>query len=411
MDRRVYLSAVCGVTASILAGCIGNGAGGDRTGQAGPADAEGNDTGPDGRREGEFAVETVAEGLEHPWGIAFLPEEARLFVTERDDGRLLLLDRESGEKVSIDGVPEVDAAGQGGLLDVTLHPEFPTEPWVYLTYSATNGDGRSTTHLGRGRFDRETAQLSEFDVLHAAEPFVDSDGHYGSRVVFGADGMVYLTVGDRQFKDFGPEHVSQDTTNELGSTLRLEPDGSVPEDNPFVGEDYPDVRDAIFSFGHRNAQGMAVHPETGELWQSEHGEQDGDEINVVEAGGNHGWPIATYGCIYGSGDSIGELPHEREDVVEPVYYWECNSGGFPPSGATFYEGDALPEWRGDLFVGNLAGRYLGHFVVDGRDVEELDPLLADRGWRIRAVEDAPNTGNLYVLIDDAPAPLVRLIPE
>ncbi len=393
MDRRTYLSAVALVGAGSLPGCVGRGR---------------NDTETNGSDSDEFVVETVTEGLENPWGIEFLPDDPRLLVTERDPGRLLLLDRESGETTVVGGTPEVHSAGQGGLLDVTLHPAFSDEPWVYLSYSASNENGESTTRLGRGRLPIEEERFETFEVVHTAEPFVDSNGHYGSRVVFGDDAMVYLTVGDRQFKDFGPEHVSQDTTNELGTTLRLTPDGSVPEDNPFV--DDPDVRDTIFSYGHRNAQGMAVHPETGEIWQSEHGEQDGDEINVIEAGGNYGWPIATEGCTYGGGDPIGESPRDRDDVVEPAYYWECNSGGFPPSGAMFYDGDAFTAWRGDLFVGNLAGRYLGRFAVDGREVEELDPLLGDRGWRIRAVETAPDTGAVYVAVDSDSAPIVRLAP-
>ena len=394
MERRTYLSTVGLTVAGSLAGC---------------AESDPGDDGSDGDEETAFEIETVTEAVEDPWGFAFLPETPRLLVTERGSGRLLCVDRESGETETVDGTPTVDASGQGGLLDVALHPDFAVEPWVYLTYSASNGAGETTAHLGRGRFDEGSMDVSTFEELHAADPFVGSDGHYGSRVVFGDDGAVYVTVGDRQFKDFGPEHVSQDTTNELGTTLRLEPDGSIPEDNPFVGD--PDVVGSIFSYGHCNAQGMTVHPESGELWQSEHGEQDGDEINVVEAGANYGWPVTHYGCTYGGGEPVGEQPHERDDVVDPVYYWECNSGGFPPSGATFYDGDAFPTWRGDLFVGNLAGQYLGRFSVDGRDVEELEPLLEGYGWRIRAIEEEPETGHLYVAVDGGSGPLVRLVPK
>lgn len=221
--------------------------------------------------------------------------------------------------------------------------------------------------------------------------------------------MLYMTTGDRQFKNFGKDHVAQDLSNELGATLRLAPDGSIPDDNSFVGDE--DAEDAIFSYGHRNAQAMTIHPETGELWQAEHGERDGDEINRIEEGGNYGWPIATYACEYGTDTPIGDEPHEREDTVAPVYYWECGSGGFTPSGGTFYDGPAFPNWRGNLFVGNLAGKYLGRFTVTGSDVEEVDPLLADRGWRIRDVEVAPDTGYLYVVVDAEDAPLVRLVPE
>ncbi|WP_255192548.1 PQQ-dependent sugar dehydrogenase [Natronobeatus ordinarius] len=361
--------------------------------------------------DGEFDdgdLETVVDGLSHPWAIAFLPDDARLLVTERN-GTLSLLDRDEGDLESVDGTPAVYTEGQGGLLDVTLHPDYPDEPWVYLTYAATNDAGESTTHLGRGRLEPDEGDLEAFEELFVAEPFVDSDGHFGSRVVFGEDDRLYVTTGDRQFKDFGPDHVSQDTANELGATLRLEPDGSIPEDNPFVDDD--EVEDAIYSYGHRNAQGMTVHPETGELWQSEHGEEDGDALFIVDAGENYGWPIAHTGCEYNTDEPVGDDPFERDDVVDPVYYWECGSGGFPPSGMTFYDGDAFPDWEGDLFVGNLAGQYLGRFAVDGTDVEELEPLLDGRGWRIRDVAVAPDTGSLYVAVDDADAPIVRLVPE
>jgi aldose sugar dehydrogenase len=218
-----------------------------------------------------------------------------------------------------------------------------------------------------------------------------------------------VTTGDRQLKDFGPDHVAQDASNDLGATLRLEADGSIPDDNPFV--DDPDASDAIYSYGHRNVQAIAFHPETGELWQAEHGEEAGDEINVIEAGGNYGWPIAHYGCEDDTEIPVGDEPHEREDTVDPVHYWECPDDGFPPSGATFYDGEAFPDWQGDLFVGNIFWEYLGRFTVDGRDVEEVDPLLADCGWRIRDVEVAPDTGHLYVLLDEEDAPVVRVVPE
>ena len=353
-------------------------------------------------------VEELDAGLDHAWGIAFLPDN-RLLVTERE-GRLNRIDRDTGSVETIDGTPEVYDQGQGGLLDVTLHPDFSNEPWVYLTYAATDEEGDSATHLGRGRLDRNSTRLEEFEELFVAEPFIYSEQHFGSRIVF-QKGELYMTTADRFLKDFGPDHVSQDTSNELGATLRVNPDGSIPDDNPFT--DDSDTADAIYSYGHRNVQAMTVHPETGEIWQAEHGEEDGDEINIVEKGGNHGWPVATYACKYGTEVPIGDLPHERDDTVDPIYYWECPDpdGGFPPSGATFYDGEAFPEWQGDLFVGNIFQEYLGRFSVDGRDVEELDPLLADYGQRIRDVAVAPDTGYLYVLLDEEDAPVVRIVPE
>ncbi|MCL9816609.1 PQQ-dependent sugar dehydrogenase [Natronocalculus amylovorans] len=396
ITRRQLLSASGAIGTVSLAGCTSS--------LPNPFSS----AGADGVDSDEYEIEEVVDGLDSPWGLAFVPDSSELFVTEVD-GQLLRIECEEGTTEFIEGLPDVSTRGQGGLLDIALHPAFSDEPWVYLTYAAANGNGETTTHVGRGLLSDTEPAFAEFEQLRAAEPFVDSGQHYGSRVMFGPDEMLYVTVGDRGFKDFGPDHVSQDTTNELGTTLRLTPSGEVPSDNPFV--DDSEVVDSIFSYGHRNAQGMTIHPETDEIWQSEHGEQDGDSIRVVDAGENHGWPIAHYGCTYGGGDPVGDEPHERDDVVDPRYYWECNSGGFPPAGMTFYTGDAFPAWNGDLFVGNLAGQYLGRFVVDEDSVAETNPLLDGAEWRIRDVAEAPDTGHLYVLIDDSDVPLVRLVPK
>ncbi len=422
-NRRRFLHGAAVAGGSLVAGCLdddpdgsdgGSGADGGTSADGGVDDASGETH--------EYAVETVADGLSHPWGIAFLPDDGRLLVTERD-GDLRLVDPDGDADANgiddgadpsvVAGAPDVLAAGQGGLLDVATHPEYPEEPYVYLTYAAANAEGESTTHLGRGRLDPDEPALVEFEALHAAEPFVGSSSHFGSRVVFGADGMAYVTVGDRQFKDFGPDHVSQDVSNELGAILRLEPDGAIPDDNPFV--DDPDVADAIHAYGLRNTQGLVRHPETDDLWASEHGEEDGDSITIIERGGNHGWPIAHYGCAYGTDDPVGDRPDERDDVVDPVYYWECGSGGFPPAGMTVYTGDAFPNWAGDVFVGTLAGGYLGRFTVDDPAadrpaVAEREALLDGEGWRIRDVTVGPEDGALYVVVDAANAPVVRLVP-
>ena len=401
MDRRTFL-AVSGLTvAGALSGC------------SAPSDDQGadgatpTDAGQAGSSETAVTVETVVDGLESPWSVTPLPEGSQLLVTERV-GRVVLVDSADGTVTPVSGAPSVYASGQGGMLDAALHPGFPDPAWVYLTYSKANNSGESATHLGRGRLNVADARFEGFERLHVAEPFVDSDGHFGSRVVFGPDEFVYMTVGDRQFKDFGPDHVAQDRTNELGTTLRLTPSGEIPDANPFT--DDPDAVDSIFSYGHRNAQGMTVHPDTGAIWQAEFGEQDGDEINIVERGANYGWPVADEGCTYGSGDPIGVSHADRDDVVAPVYSWDCGSGGFPPSGATFYTGDAFPAWTGDLLVGGLASQYLARFTVDGRTVEEATPLLDDRGWRIRDVVVEPGTGHVLAVIDSPDAPLVRLRP-
>lgn len=399
-DRRSVLRTAAAAGALAVAGCSG---GSDDS----PASVDEAD--PDG----PFQISEVVSGLDAPWGIAFLPETSQMLVTELP-GQLQLVDREAGTTTELTGTPEVDTANQGGLLDVAVHPEFPSEPWIYLTYAGVNDSGESATHLGRGRLDLDGPEFSEFERIHVAEPFLDRDAHYGSRVEFGTDGMLYVTVGDRQFKNFGPDHVAQDTTNELGTVLRLEPDGSVPGDNPFVGQE--GVVDSIFTYGHRNPQGIDVHPETGEIWVSEHGEKGGDEINRLQAGGNYGWPVADRGCNYGTEDPVAPDPEPGDGTIAAAHVWACGEARFPPGGMSFYEGDAFPDWQGDLFVGNLAGQYLGHLTVEDPaaedpTLEEVDPLLDGNNWRVRDVAVAPDTGHLHVVIDSQDAPLVRLHPE
>jgi quinoprotein glucose dehydrogenase len=352
-------------------------------------------------------VTEVLRDVSKPWGLAVLPDESGLLVTEQA-GRLLLADPETGDRTALAGVPEVHSRGQGGLLDVTLHPDFDANRLVYLTYSVA-GEGGSTTRVGRGRLERDRGRLTDIESVYTARPFVESTGHYGSRVVFDNEGYLYVSVGDRQFKNFGPNHVGQSLDDDLGSVLRLDDGGSVPDSNPFVED--PDASDAVFTYGNRNPQGLAIHPETGAVWETEYGERDGDEINILEAGGNYGWPVADNSCEYGTDDPVG-VPHEdAEDVVAPVYGWPCGSGGFPPSGTTFYEGDAFPDWRGDLFVAGLAKQYLAHFRVDGREVMEVKPLVADRNQRIRDVTVSPASGHLYVAVDADSAPIYRIAPE
>ncbi|WP_123620217.1 PQQ-dependent sugar dehydrogenase [Halorubrum sp. CSM-61] len=412
IHRRTALRAAGGLAGATalpaLSGCLGD------DGSDG-ADGSDDDTPPDDGADVAYDVETVAEGFENPWGLAFLPGEGSLLVTERP-GRLSLVDPADGSVEPVAGAPEVFAEGQGGLLDVAVHPDHPDDLRVYLTYSAANDAGEAATHVGSGRLslDADGAPvLDGFAPIRVAQPFRDTALHFGSRATFGPDGALFVTVGDRRDTEFGPDHVSQDRSNELGSTLRLTPEGDAHPDNPFVDEE--EAADAIYSYGHRNPQAMAVRPETGAVWQCEHGEEDGDEINVVERGGNYGWPIASEACRYGTDEPLAPAHDERDGVTPPVHFWPCGSGGFPPSGAVFYDGDAFPAWRGDLFAGTLAGRYLGRFTVEGEGAAdaaatERDPLLADRDWRVRALAVEPATGHLYVAVDDGDAPIARIVP-
>ncbi len=383
----------------------------DADGTAGAPDAEdadAEDTGAAAPQEADEEpqpiIEAVTEGLDQPWGLAFLDGGPLLLVTQLP-GTLSVVDTDTGEVTDLAGVPEVVVEGQGGLLDVAVDPD---DDWIYLTHVSAD-DGATSTHLSRARLDLDAARLDDVEVLFAVDPFLpEPPVHFGSRVVVGPDEHLYVTVGDRGSKDFD-DHPSQDPSNHLGTTIRLAPDGSVPQDNPFV--DDPDVRDEIFTFGHRNVQGMAVHPDTGKLWQSEHGEEDGDELNVLRAGGNYGWPVATTACEYGTDVPVGEHPDERDDTVPPVRYWECGTGGFAPGGMTFYDGDQFPAWQGDLFVAGLATQELARFAVDGDTAEEVERLLGDEGWRIRDVEAGPHDGALYLALDEAEVPIVRLVAE
>ncbi len=354
----------------------------------------------------EPVLEIVAEDLGLIWAINFLPGTSNLLANEKS-GSIFLIDTETLEVADIAGAPEVVSSGQGGLLDVTVSPDFEDDSFIYLTYSAANEAGESATHLARATLNLEERRLSGLDVLYVAEPFLGGSSHYGSRVVIQGD-YLYMSIGDRGDKNFD-NHVSQDTSNVLGTTIRLHRDGTVPEDNPFV--DDANILDEIYTYGHRNSQGMTIHPETREIWQSEHGERDGDEINIIRGGNNYGWPIATYGCTYATGQDIGVLPEDHDDTVNPVHYWECGSGGFPPAGMTFYDADGFADWQGNLFVGGLASQYLAHFRVTDDGLEELDPLLADEGWRFRDVIVGYHDGAIYAAVDGRSVSIIRIVPK
>ncbi|MFT4260880.1 MAG: PQQ-dependent sugar dehydrogenase [Candidatus Woesearchaeota archaeon] len=335
-----------------------------------------------------YTYEVVYEKLNNPWGLEFISEN-QILITEKQ-GDLIYLNLENFHKVKLSGLPQISNIGQGGLLDVHFN-----EGYVYLTYSASNDQGYAT-HLGKAILDLEKLALKEFEVIHIATPFMQGGAHFGSRVITQGE-YVYYSTGDRGQKNFGPQHVSQDTQNYLGTIIRLYKNGTVPLDNPFIDDE--SVLDEIYTYGHRNVQGLALNPVTNELWASEHGERDGDKINIIRSGSNYGWPIAHSGCRYGTSTPVAESEFENEDVENPVYVWECGTGGFPPAGMIFYQGERLEKFNGDLFVGNLAGQYLGRFIIqeDG-EVKQAEPLLKNLGERIRDVSQSPDD-YLYVITD------------
>ncbi|MFW5801852.1 MAG: PQQ-dependent sugar dehydrogenase [Spirochaeta sp.] len=362
------------------------------TAACGSAAAEANDLPPQTDSGVDFTVETIVDGLEHPWGMVFLPNGTDILVTERP-GRLRLI--QDGELLSqpISGLPEVSTSGQGGLLDITIDPEFDSNRLVYFTYSKP-GENGATTAAARGEL--EDHQLTNVEDLFIAEAWGTAGRHFGSRIII-HDGYLYISVGDR-----GQMDEAQNTDNHNGTTVRLHTDGTIPEDNPFV--DDPDVLDEIYSYGHRNVQGMTVHPETGDIWQSEHGPKGGDEINILRAGGNYGWPE------YRGGDHYDGTPIPDYDVsgdIEiPLMHW---TPSIAPGGITIYDGDVFSEWRGDLFVSALAHEHLQRVRFSGTEPVEIEQLLTDRGDRIRDVKTGPD-GYIYVLVDDADAPMLRLVP-
>jgi aldose sugar dehydrogenase len=354
-----------------------------------------------------YAVETIAEGLENPWALAFLPGSNDIVMTGRL-GKVMIYQADSGEVVEIAGAPAVDSRGQGGLLDIAPAPDYAQSNRVYMTWSAATDGGATTTHLGRARLDRAARELTDLEVLHVVGPAMDSQAHYGSRIAF-ADGHVFVSLGDRNQKDFGPGHIAQDLSSENGSVMRLTLDGEIPADNPFGGQ--AGAAGAIWSYGHRNIQAMAPHPQTGEIWVVEHGEAGGDEVNILQRGENFGWPLAAHGVDYRTGEQFAEIPRPGDGFVAPVYHWPPGRDAhFPPSGLAWYDGDAFPEWRGHMLAGNLFHEYLGLFAVNGREVGSPRRLLEGRGWRIRDIAVGPRDGYIYVIADHESAPLLRLVP-
>ncbi|MDR6870008.1 glucose/arabinose dehydrogenase [Bosea sp. BE125] len=342
---------------------------------------------------GELVVETVASGLEHPWGLAFLPD-GRMLVTERP-GRLRIVASDGALSRPLTGVPNVAGRGQGGLLDVALDPKFPENRLVYLSFSEPRVGGNGTS-VARGRFNANGTGLEDVAVIFRQMPAINSTLHFGSRLVFDRTGALFVTVGDR----YSERDQAQNLGNHLGKIIRIRPEGGAPADNPKK----PGWQPEIWSIGHRNVQGAALHPDTGQLWTAEHGARGGDEVNTPKAGLNYGWPVITYGVDY-SGAKIGEGT-AKPGMEQPLFYWDPS---IAPSGAAFYTGSIWPAWRNSLVVGTLAGQMLIRLSTSGETVSGEERLLTTLGERIRDVRQGPD-GYLYLLSDDANGKVLRVRP-
>jgi len=342
---------------------------------------------------GPIRVVEVARGLETPWSLAFLPD-GRMLVTERP-GRLRIVSPEGRLSKPLAGVPKVHAKGQGGLLDVVLGPDFSKDGLIYFSY-AEPVSGGARTAVARARLDANTLRLQEVTRIFA-QNFAPSGGqHWGSRLAFDRQGNLFVTLGER----FSHRDRAQDLDSHLGKIVRIRPDGTIPSDNPFLNR--AKTRPEIWSYGHRNVQGAALHPQTGQLWTHEHGPQGGDEVNIILPGRNYGWPVITHGREYVTGFRIGEGT-QRTDVAAPLQVWIPS---IAPSGMAFYTGNAIPAWQGSLFVGALKGSLLARLELSGNKVVREERLLTEIGHRIRDVRQGPD-GKLY-LLDETAGRILRL---
>lgn len=345
---------------------------------------------------GRISVEEVAKGLKFPWALAFLPGDGAMLVTERP-GRLRLVDAEGRLSAPLEGLPQVYAKGQGGLLDVQLSPDFDRDRLVYLSYAQEGRDGKAGTAVGRGRLADDRRSLEDFTVIFEQQPKLSSGLHFGSRLVFDREGRLFIALGENNQRP-----TSQDLDKHQGKVVRIEPDGKVPQDNPFVKTD--GAHPEIWSYGHRNQQGAALNPWSGVVWTHEHGPRGGDEINIPQAGRNYGWPLATHGIDY-SGRAISEAVGESAPDTEPPHHvWRQSPA---VSGMAFYDAERFEPWQHNLFVGALLDQSLIRLQLDGDKVVHDERLLKDLEERIRDVRVGPD-GYLYLLTDSSKGRVLRV---
>ena len=345
-----------------------------------------------------YRLVTVATGLSYPWSLTWLPD-GRMLVTERP-GRLRIVTPDGALSPALGGVPAVAAESQGGLMDVVLDPAFAVNHLVYLSYLEPREAGLDGINVGRGRLveDAAGARLEGFSVLLKAGPAAKDGVNVASRLAFGRDGKLYVTLGDRMVL----RDQAQDLNSDVGKVARINPDGSIPRDNPFVGR--AGARPEIFSYGHRNSEGLAINPDTGVIWELEHGAKGGDEINILHPGRNYGWPVITYGIDY-SGAPIG-IGTQKPGMEQPIYYWDPS---IAPSGMAFYTGTLFPAWRGNLFIGALKAERVARLVLKGQRVAFEEDLLLDLHDRVRDIRQGPD-GALYLLTDNDRGRILKLTP-
>lgn len=338
-----------------------------------------------------YTVETVIDGMEIPWGMVFLPDGS-LLVTEKK-GELIHL--KEGKKTKVEGLPKVTVQGQGGLMDIILHPDYEKNGWLYLSYASSEGEGEgANTAIARAKL--ENNRLTGLQVLYKASPNSTRGQHFGSRMVFDDEGYLYFSIGDRGDNENNPQDISRDG----GKVYRIHDDGTIPKDNPFVNKS--NAKTAIFSYGHRNPQGMILHPDSREVWVHEHGPRGGDEINIVKKAANYGWPVITYGINY-NGTEITDQ-RSKPGMEQPLYYWLPS---IAPSGFAVLSGDVYPEWKGDLLIGSLKFSYLEKLTLKNNKVEKREKLMDGVG-RVRNVIIGPD-GLIYAGLDGQG--IVRLVPK